>query len=120
MERQIVFGEDQSIAERNRENGMHSAVAHADAVIESWSEKAYQMLPTFIATRGSDEFMAEDARIWAERRGLPHPPSERAWGAVIRRAAINGLIKFVGYAKTTNPRAHRTPAALWKKPDCKQ
>jgi hypothetical protein len=116
MERQIVFGEDQSIAERNKENGMHSAVAHADREVDGWSDRAYEILKTFLIRCSLfDEFMGEDIREYAKRLGFPDPPSERAWGAVIRRAAIKNLIKFVGYAKTTNPKAHRTPAALWKK-----
>jgi hypothetical protein len=89
-------------------------VAHADRKIPSWSNLAYEKLKAFlIATSG--EFMAEDVRTWCWGGNLPEPPSKRAWGGVINRAANAGLIKFVRYAKTTNPKAHLTPANVWRK-----
>lgn len=110
---ELQFGDPLSLSERNKEEGMQAAVNHADAKIERWSDKASKMLGQFILFR-HEEFLAEDVRNWATLNGLPHPPNERAWGAVIRRASIAGIIKFAGYAKTVNPKSHRTPAALWE------
>jgi len=112
---QLVFGNPKSIAERDKENGMQAAVAHADQKVDRWSELAYEKLKAFLVATGGREFMAEDVRVWCWGGNLPEPPNKRAWGAVVRRAVTAGLIKFVGYSKTTNPKAHRTPAAIWVK-----
>ena len=106
MEKQLT------LAEQGKEAGMKSAFNHANAIDPTWSDMAMEALKQFLANTNED-FMAEDVRKFAFDHGLPIPPSERAWGAVIRRASIAGLIKFFGYAKTENPKAHRTPAALW-------
>lgn len=112
---QLVFGDPKSRAERDKENGMHAAGAHADQKVVDWSQRAYEKLQAFLNATGGREFMAEDVRMWCWGGNLPEPPSKRAWGSVITRAVRQGLIKFSGYAKTTNPKAHRTPAALWVK-----
>lgn len=102
-----------NLAEANKNVGMALAVEHADDQSRQWSDRAMFWLKIFIGPR-STPFMAETVREFAAQKGLPPPPSERAWGSVIHKAARAGLIIFSGYAKTTNPRAHRTPAALWR------
>ena len=98
-----------SEAGARRDDGMQRAVEHADAVEVFWSESAYSHLRDFCRLQTS--FLTEEAREFAESRGLTPPPDGRAWGAVIRRAAKDGLIQRIGYkpAKSSN----LAPKCLW-------
>lgn len=100
-------------AETNKNIGMTQAINHADLLFTNWSSRAYALLETYIQRHRGERFLAEDVRIWAASHGLTEPPHNRAWGGVIARAAKTGVITFLGYEKTKNPKAHRTPAALW-------
>ena len=106
-------------AEQNKETGMMLATEHAKDHEPDWDIRAMEELKSFI--RGGpgerEPFMAEDIREWAMGSipPFPEPPGERAWGSIIRKASKEGLIVFVGYAKTTNPKAHLTPAAVWRR-----
>ena len=109
MEEQISF-----LAEQQKNIGMTLAMDKANREHERWSERAYDYLRSYLHDVSGD-FMGEDVRNYAHARGLPRPHSARAWGAVINKAAHDGVIVFVRYAKTVNPTAHRTPAAVWRK-----
>lgn len=99
-------------AVRGKEEGMKRAVDHADSVIPAWSDQAYNFLKSF--TRESAEFLTEDVRRAAVGK-LPDPPNLKAWGAVIIRAAKEGLIKNAGYRKAKHARSHQRPSTLWKR-----
>jgi hypothetical protein len=109
------------LAEKLKEEGIKTAIEHADIEEPSWSEKAYQMLEQFLVDPANprmkyqDTFLGEEVRQYAFIHGLENPPSKRAWGAIIVKAQKEGLIEFAGYGKTSNPKAHSTPAALWKR-----
>lgn len=92
--------------------GMAAAMAHADRVNLHWSARASELLRAFAQMH--PEFMAEDARLWAEEQGLPPAPSARAWGAIAVRARRENLIVAAGYRRTQNRTAHGTPATLWQ------
>jgi hypothetical protein len=96
----------------NRDEGIKTAVDHANDEHEKWSAQAFDALKDFIE-RHEEPFLGEDVRRFAV--DVPIPPSKRAWGGVLVRAARLGLIKKVGFKETTNPLAHRTPATLWEK-----
>lgn len=97
---------------QERDQGIEQAICHADAVCDNWSERAYAILKEFLQIN-SNGFLVEDVRLYAERKGLPEPPSKRAWGGVILRASREGLVKKNGYGITRNVRAHGTPASIW-------
>src|SRR6185369_14696511 len=99
--------------ERLRDAGIQIAKDHADAKNESWSETVYKMFLIFI--QRSEPFMAEDFRAFCDEHKMPPPPSLRAYGHIIVRAAKEKLIVQVGYGKTSNPKAHKTPANIWKR-----
>lgn len=98
-------------AESNKEKGINSALIGAG---DNWKERAFELLTEFISVFPNRIFLTEDLRMWANSQGLKCEKSNRAWGGIIAKASKNNLIKFEGYRKTTNPKAHRTPAALWK------
>ena len=93
-------------------DGMRRAIDHADAVTESWGDRAMTILVA-VAQRGQP-FTSPDVRQRAADLGLPLPPSNRAWGAVFRRAACAGLIRktgrFLPYGDATT---HTTDVAEW-------
>ena len=98
-------------AEKLRDAGIVQSASNADSKVERWTDRAYAMLDAY-PTR---TFMTEELREWAELAGLPKPPSNRAWGAVIIRAKKEGRIRAIGFRNTSNPKSHATPATLWEK-----
>lgn len=110
MQTQLQF--DIQRARERRDTGMQRAVDHADAVTPSWSDRAYEFLVEYV--KSHPVFMVEDVR-YASQGIIPAPPSARAWGAVVTRAAKAGLIYQDGFKKVKNVKAHSTPAAVWKR-----
>ena len=105
--------------EELRDRGIKKAVNHADQLTEKWSEKAYEKLKLFLSHEINQiqnfEFMTEQFREFCEVTFLDDPPSLRAFGGIMAKAAKVGLIERVGYANVTNPKAHATPAAIWRR-----
>jgi len=99
-------------AKELRDTGMRRAETHADAVSLNWSDRAYAFLVEYI--KSHPVFQAEDVR-YAAQGIVPTPPSARAWGSVVVRAAKAGLIRQDGFKKVKNVKAHSTPAAVWKR-----
>ena len=101
-----------------RDAGIQQAVDHAEQVEPGWSDLAYQFVLEFVneyAPRmGIEEFLTEDVRAWAHNEGLSRPPSARAWGGVIRRAAIAKRIRSNGTRQVKNPNAHCANATVWQ------
>lgn len=97
-----------------RDRGIQQAEDHAEATIPGWKQEAMKYLSDFLTRQGSVPFMTEYLRTWCHAQGLPHPPSLRAWGGIITRAKRQRLIEFVRYEAVSNPRAHKTPASVWK------
>lgn len=97
-------------------DGMERAARHADQVHDDWSAKAYDFLCTVIAARkAGSTFMSEDIRMLAEATGqLPIPPSRRAWGAIMAKAARSGLVIRAGFGQVKNERAHSATATVWQ------
>jgi len=93
------------------EQGAGAALAHAELMYESWGDHAYAILLDIAA--GRRPFRTEEVRAAAEERGLPNPPSARAWGGVIKRAVHAGKIFRVGFAACDNPKAHACSVSIW-------
>lgn len=92
--------------------GIRLASESAENKERGWNDRAYDFLENFIKERTSD-FMCEDFRDYCQRHGLTAPPSLRAYGSIIVKALRNGLIRQTGYAKVSNPKAHKANAARW-------
>jgi hypothetical protein len=94
-------------------SGAKLALQHAEAISENWGAEACDYLEIFIRLHPGREFMAEEVREYAYKRGLPKPPSERSWGAVMARAKSAGIIRWCGNRQVTNRKAHSATASLW-------
>jgi hypothetical protein len=101
---------------RLRDEGIKRAVDHADEKNEGWSDMAFYFLKEYCKV--TEEFMTEDVRMWAQRRGLRNPTHRRAWGAVVVRAIKEGFIERKGYAPVKTATSHCTPASVWKSLIC--
>ncbi len=93
--------------------GLQKAEDHANAVHNNWSDDAYKFLTLFITHKKGD-FMVEDVRT-ASKYIVPEPPSMRAWGAIILRAAKARMIKKVGIRAVKNLKAHKANASVWRR-----
>lgn len=101
--------------EELRDAGIAQAIESADWKEPEWSEKAYKTLIAYLSNQHG-EFMTEQFRNWAKIfKRLSDPPSARAYGGIMRKAAKAGLIKKIGYDQVTNPTAHCANAAVWHK-----
>lgn len=98
--------------EQLKRQGMKIASESAEEKEPGWNEKAYKFLIEYIKTH--EKFLAEDIR-WASVGIVPEPPSRRAWGSIIVRAAREGYIERIGYTTTNSPKSHKTPASLWQR-----
>lgn len=106
---------DYTKASEARDQGIETAVSHADAVNANWSDLAFEKLKEFLQIF-SDPFQAEEVRSFAAvDDDFPLPPNNKAWGGVFLRAMNKGLIKKVGSQNTKSVKSHCTPAALWQK-----
>ena len=94
-----------------RDKGIKKALDNANNTHDKWSDKAYDFLLKYI--KYQNQFMTEDVRV-ASEKAIPKPPSNRAWGSVILKAAKSGLINRVGFANVKNAKAHKTPAYVWR------
>ena len=77
---------DFSRAMEARDVGIQRSADHANRVESEWTGQALGMLRAY-AAQIRRPFLIEEAREWAVGQKLPPPPDERAWGAVVKRAA---------------------------------
>ena len=99
-------------ARKLRDGGVEKAEEHAEREWTDWKEKAYEFLKYFLDNHNGP-FMAEEVRSLAAYQDFPLPPSARAWGGIIIRAAKEGLIVRMGIQKVKNKKAHCANAAVW-------
>lgn len=99
-----------------RDAGMNQAETHANQVNPEWSEIAYTMLKDWLKgwVKGY-KFQMEDFRKIAQIKGLPDPPTARAFGSLAVRAKKEGLIKSNGPKPTSGVTAHSCYANEWEK-----
>lgn len=98
-------------AEQAASAGMGQAIDHADRVSPGWSDLAYDYLIVYCLTHS--EFKSED--VSGSTKGdpfFPQPPTDRAWGAIYRRALKDGVIAHNGTARSEL--RHNTICPYWR------
>lgn len=93
--------------------GANLAMQHAETVHEDWGADACEYLEIFLRLHPGREFMTEEVREYASKRGLQAPPNLRAWGAVMQRAQRSGIIRWAGNRQVKNRKAHSATASVW-------
>ena len=84
--------------------------------VSNWPERAVWYLRGFFLNRKVSHrycFTAEEAVDFCHEAGLPLPHDERAWGAIFKNAASEGLIRKtnITYRRT---KGHGSPAFMWE------
>lgn len=102
-----------AIAERDA--GMQHAADHADEARKGWTDLAYDFLLDY--ARRHPEFISEDVSDATKGTDFPQPPTDRAWGAVYRRALANDVIIQVGAGRSR--RRHHSICPRWGSLICK-
>jgi len=102
--------------ERRKNIGMEEAADHAEEESPQWKQRAFNLLVRYLSEYPKPhQFQAEDFRNWCEMgKFIQEPPSKRAYGSIVLRAAKQGLIKKIGHATVKNVTAHRCFATLWE------
>ena len=92
------------------ERGMQQAIQHAECVDDTWPDAALAFLIRYART--CPEFTVEEMTAQADRMGYASPTDSRAWGPIVRRAALRGVIRNT---HRTRPRVkgHGAPGILW-------
>lgn len=96
------------------DDGARRAVEHANRELFGWEDEAIGWVRE--ATKNLKLFTTSYVRLHARGRGFRDPPDSRAWGAVMKRAAKEGIIKPTNEFVGTSLRAsHGRPERLWER-----
>lgn len=103
-------------AQSKRDHGMAISEIKANNEFPEWSEKAKLAVMNFILSSmkiyNGEKFLVEDVREWAESKRLIDPAANgKAWGAVIRRCAKDGIIRQAGYLPARS--SNMSPKTAW-------
>lgn len=100
--------------ERRKLHGQQMALFGADNKHPDWSERAYIMAKEYVRLHPETAFLTEDLRYWAYViRDFPKPENQKAWGGIMRKAAMEKIIKKIGTGKHKDPRCHKGYATIW-------
>lgn len=80
-----------------RIEGMRRAVEHANRVEPEWSDTALRFLNWYAQGAGKS-FLVEEVVMKANQYSMAKPPTTKAWGAVVRKAAKQGWLVKDGFA----------------------
>lgn len=112
----LIASSPEEIVARWRESelaaahGMSQSAAHAEAIEEGWTDRAYATLQAFCRFQATQPFTSEDFRLYALSVGFP-VPVPKALGAVFKRAAREGLIRRDGFGRAFA--RHGSPCPRW-------
>lgn len=94
-----------------RDHGIQTAGEHADRISPDWQERAYLALVDF--ARRTPSFTVEQLRA-AVADTLEEPPSLRAWGGIVRRAAHARIVEKMGYVEAEAENVHCNLVTVWR------
>lgn len=98
------------LARKAASAGITRAVNNADRQIPDWSTQAYSFLLTFARTH--EYFISEDVSGASKTEHFPQPPTDRAWGAIYRKAVKAGVIRQDGMGRSA--RRHCSICPRWR------
>lgn len=105
--------DDLRAAKQLADEGIVTAVDHADEVIPGWSDIAYEFTRFYCRKH---EFVVFEAVVKEayEKKLVPRPTSDKAWGAVARMCQTNEIIVKESTAVKRDPKCHASLTYLWK------
>jgi hypothetical protein len=101
---------DHAMARAAADDGMRRALQHAEAECKDWGDLAFRFLTLFC--RRHHYFISEDVSAASKQYGLLQPPTDRAWGAVYRRAILAEMIVQDGAGRSK--RRHNSICPRWR------
>jgi hypothetical protein len=105
----------QTLAEAQHagQQGALTAAQHADWDSMGWTQKASILFLDYARdVMLGQPFLTEDARAYAETKGLALPPDNRAWGFIAKAMRESGHIVFAGYAPAKS--SNGSPKCQWR------
>jgi len=97
-------------------DGIQRAADHANAEVFCWTDMAGGVSRLYLdGLQPGAKFTAQDIHRNNIAAKLPAPPDKRAWGAVMRALAKDGLIRSIGFVKSDSPSGHGHPVSQWVK-----
>lgn len=99
-------------AREGRDKGIADALDHADHEVKHWRDLAYTYLVSYCRRHG-EIFTGEDAVDASKRDRMIEPPNDKAWGGVIKRAALAGVIVKVD-TNGVRRKGHTSPCPRWR------
>jgi hypothetical protein len=108
---------NKQIAKERGEAGLLQAIAHAEAIIPDWADKAYKEFKKWLGRKPAGyRFQIEDFRLRMQISGaIPLPPSARSFGGMAVRAKNEKLIRSRGPKPTKSVTAHSCYSNEWQK-----
>lgn len=108
MSQQLTL--DHAMARAAADDGMRRALLHAESECKDWGDLAFRFLTLFC--RRHRYFISEDVSAESKKYGLLQPPTDRAWGAVYRRAIKEEMIVQDGAGRSA--RRHHSICPRWR------
>lgn len=81
---------------------------------DAWQDRAIGYVKEWIARGNRGAFLCEDVRCFAESRGFEAPPTKKAWGAVVQRAARENIIRRAPCRYLPANSSNRSPKCAWE------
>lgn len=106
--------ERQAAIKRAAQDGINRAVEHAEEVTPGWSDVAFQFVKLHAMRNKGARMTGYEIVQAALQYGVPKPPTDKAFGGPIQRAARSGILKKVGTVADPNPNRHGSEVALWE------
>ncbi len=98
------------------QEGIDRAVAHAERDVPGWGDVAYEFIRLHAMRNKGKRFTGYEIVQAALAYGVPKPPTDKAFGGPLQRAARRGIIVKAGYVPDQNPERHGAPVIQWKLP----
>lgn len=96
------------------QEGIDRAVAHAERDVPGWSDVAYEFIRLHAMQNRGKRFTGYEIVQAALAYGVPKPPTDKAFGGPLQRAARAQVLRKVGGVPDPNPERHGSMVPLWE------
>ena len=101
-------------ARSEAQEGIDRAVAHAERDVPGWSDVAYEFIRLHAMQNRGKRFTGYEIVQAALAYGVPKPPTDKAFGGPLQRAARAQVLRKVGGVPDPNPERHGSMVPLWE------
>ncbi len=108
-----AFREAREKSRAAAQEGIDRAVDHAERDVPVWSEVAFAFVKLYATQHRGEKFTGYEI-VRASKARVTAPPTDKAWGGPLQRAARAGIIRKVGGVPDPNPERHGSMVPLWE------